>query len=59
MSKYSNIEDDDYLHLKCKISMTAKDCKKRDINDLLIFHSIHKDTLHLVRLACNILLFIK
>ena len=45
-TKYSNIKDDDCLHLKCKISMTAKDCKKRDINDLLIFHSIHKNTLH-------------
>ena len=58
-TKYSNIEDDDCLHIKCKISMTAKDYKKRDINDLLIFHSIHKDTLQLVRHACNILLFIK
>ena len=57
--KYSNIEDHDCLHLKCKISMTSKECKKRDINDLLIFYSIHKDTLHLVRHACNILLFIK
>ena len=49
---YSDIEDHDILHLKCKISkMTSKECKKRDINDLLIFYSIHKDTLHLVRHA--------
>ena len=45
---YSDIEDHDILHLKCKISMTLKECKKRDINDLLIFYSIHKNTLHLV-----------
>ena len=47
------------MHLKIKISMTPKECKKRDINDLLIFYSVHKDTLHLVRQACYILLLIK
>ena len=58
-NNYSNIDDHYSLHLKIKISMTAKECKKRDINDLFIFYSVHKDTLHLVRQACYVLLLIK
>ena len=50
-NNYSNIDDHNFLHLKIKISMTTKKIKNRDINDLLIFYSVHKDTLHLVRQA--------
>ena len=39
------------MHLKIKINTIAKECIKRDINDLLIFYSVHKDKLHLVRQA--------
>ena len=39
--------------------MTAKECKKRDNNDLFNFYSVHKDTLYLVRQACYVLLLIK
>ena len=58
-NNYSNIDDHNCLHLKIKISMTPKECKKRDIDDILIFYSVHKDTLHLVRQARYVLLLIK
>ena len=46
---YSNIDDQNSLHLTIKIRMTDKEYIKLDINDLLIFYSINKDQLHLVR----------
>ena len=48
---YSNIDDQNSLRLTIKIRMTDKECIKRDINDLLIFYSVNKDQLHLVRQA--------
>ena len=48
---YSNIDDQNSLRLTRKIRMTDKECIKRDINDLLIFYSVNKDQLHLVRQA--------
>ena len=47
----SNIDDQNSLHLTIKISMTDKECIKSEINDLLIFYSVNKDQLHLVRQA--------
>ena len=48
---YSNIDDQNSLHLTIKIKMTDKEYIKRDINNLLIFYSVNKDQLHLVRQA--------
>ena len=48
---YSNIDDQNSLHLTIQIRMTDKECTKRDINDLLIFYSVNKDQLHLARQA--------
>ena len=59
IKNYSNIDDQNSMHLKIKISTIAKECIKRDINDLLIFYSVHKDKLHLVRQAWYVLLLIK
>ena len=51
IENYSNIDDQNSLHLTIKIRMTDKECIKKDINDLLIFYSVNKDQLHLVRQA--------
>ena len=40
IKNYSNIDDQNSLYLKIKINMTAKECIKRDINDLLIINYI-------------------
>jgi len=48
---YSNIDDQNSLHLTIKIGMTDIECIKRDINDLLIFYYVNKDQLYLVRQA--------
>ena len=51
IENYSNIDDQNSLYLTIKIRMTDKECIKKDINDLLIFYSVNKDQLHLVRQA--------
>ena len=51
IENYSNIDDQNSLHLTIKIGMTDIECIKRDINDLLIFYYVNKDQLYLVRQA--------
>ena len=49
IENYSDIDDQNSLHLTIKRRMTDKECIKRDIDVLFILYSVNKDQLHLTR----------
>ena len=56
---YGNIDDKNTsLQLSNNIKNSDKDCLKRDIHNLMLFYSVEKDNLNLVRCNCTLLFYV-
>ena len=56
---YGDIDDKNTsLQLSNNIQNSDKDCLKRDIHNLMLFYSVEKDNLNLVRCNCTLLFYV-